>query len=116
MLEPIKVKAIEAAVRTITNLGCNFKVIAPDGTEWGDLAVEKAKTHTKVNKFAQTGYVQKIQALGVGDIAVIEWPQLETIEGLRKAMIGCGVRTWGLGSCISDIDREKRTVTVLRQA
>lgn len=116
MLEPIKVKAIEAAVRTLINLGCKIKVIATDGTEWGDLVVEKVKARTKVNKFAQTGYVQKIQALGVGDIAVIEWPALETIEGLRKAMISCGAHTFGNGSCISDIDREKRTVTVLRQA
>lgn len=116
MLEPIKVKAIEAAVRTLTNLGCRLKVIAPDGVEFGDLVVAQAKTKTVVNKFVQTGYREKVEALGVGDITTVPWKDAESVESLRSAMLSCGIRAFGKGSCTTDIDRVNGSVTILRVA
>lgn len=116
MLEPIKVKAIEAAVRTLTNLGCKIKVITPDGVEFGELAVAPVKTKTIVNSFIQTDYREQVRALKIGDVATIQWADAGTVDGLRAAMVSCGIRAFGKGSMTSDIDRLTGSVTVLRVA
>lgn len=116
MLEPIKVKAIEAAVRTLTNLGCNLKVITPDGVEFGDLVVAPVKTKTVANHFVQTGYREAVDALGVGDITTVAWPDLESIENLRASMASRCIRSFGVGSCTTEIDRDCGFVTLLRVA
>lgn len=118
MLEPIKVKAIEAAVRTLTNLGCKLKVITPDGVEFGELVVAPVKTKTKtiVNHFVQTGYREAVGGLKIGDIATILWDDFCSIESLRSAMNSYGIRAFGKGSCTTDIDRVNGSVTILRVA
>lgn len=116
MLEPIKVKAIEAAVRTLTNLGCKIKVITPDGVEFGDLVVAPVKAKTVVNSFIQTGYREQVSALQIGDIATIPWADSGSIDNLRSAMISRGISAFGKGSMTSDIDRLAGSVTVLRVA
>lgn len=116
MLEPIKVKAIEAAVRTLTNLGCKLKVITPDGVEFGELAVAPVKTKTVVNHFVQTGYRELVDALEVGGIAVVAWHDLGSIENLRAAMTSRCIRSFGVGSCTTEIDRDCGFVTLLRVA
>ena len=116
MLEPIKVKAIEAAIRTLTNLGCKIKVITPDGAEFGELVVAQAKKKSITNHFAQTGYRAKVDALGIGDITTVAWSDAESIENLRAAMISRGIRVFGKGSCTTDIDRVNGAVTLLRVA
>lgn len=116
MLEPIKVNAIEAAVRTLTNLGCQLKVITPDGVEFGELAVAQAKTKSVTNHFVQTGYREAVGGLKIGDIATILWDDFTSIENLRAAMNSYGIRAFGKGSCTTDIDRVNGSVTILRVA
>lgn len=116
MLEPIKVKAIEAAVRTLTSLGCKLKVITPDGAEFGELVVAQAKKKSIVNHFVQTGYREAVGDLKIGDIATVPWEDFASIENLRAAMNSYGIRAFGKGSCITDIDRVNGSVTILRVA
>lgn len=116
MLEPIKVKAIEAAVRTLANLGCKLKVIAPDGVEFGELVVAPVKTKTVVNHFIQTNYRAKVDALQIGGITTVAWSDKDSIENLRAAMASRGIRRFGKGSCTTDIDRANGSVTLLRVA
>ena len=115
-MEPIKTKAIEMDVRTLANLGCKFKVISPDGDEYGELVAAPAKSQrTKINNFAECGYAGKVRAMAVGASLTLPCQNAEAIDSFRSAMVGCGIRSFGKGSMISDIDRSKGEVTVLRQ-
>lgn len=103
MLEPIKFKAIEAAVRTLTNLGCELKVICPGGSEYGALEVVRKSTRINVNSFVQTGYREAISVMEPGGTVTIPWPDDASIENLRSAMVSRCIRDFGKGSAISEI-------------
>lgn len=116
MLEPIKVKAIQMAIRTLTNLGCKLKVISPDGTEYGELEVMPPKApRVKINSFISTGYVEKVHALCVGETLTMPAPNPEVIDAFRATLVACCIKKFGKGSVISEIDAKKGEVTILRQ-
>lgn len=96
----VKTKAITQAARLLTAAGAQFKIIAPDGAEFGDLEVAepKARATRRHNVYAVTGYIQKIDAMAVGDVVTLEPPTPEDLDGFRSAVCGSAGRAFGNGN------------------
>lgn len=98
-MKPIQQRELERAVKFIDALGCTYKIITPDGAEFGTLEVKPAKERTRaplrypygelarfykpqLNLNAEVGDVQEIQVgkylpadirAGVSSILSKEW-------------------------------------------
>lgn len=95
----VKAKAITQAVRLLQAAGAQFKVIADDGTEFGELEVAAQKIRScRRGHFAATGYLQKLEAMEVGGVEILRPEQPEDLESLRGSVCGKASRLFGRGN------------------
>lgn len=111
-------KTIAKAVELLKASGAKFKVISPNGEEFGELEVVAAKQ--KTFRFAHGEvcniYRAQLSSLAVGDVATIVNPDptkydLEDIRGSAASWIG---KHWGTDAHTSTIDRTFDTIEILR--
>jgi hypothetical protein len=108
----IKEKTIERLVNQLANLGCEFKVITEDGTEYGELTATSKKHKTEVLKHVD--YKTVMANMGVGDVEVLVCPPHVPIESLRSSISGHGAFTYGAGTFTTMCNKDNGTVEVLR--
>ena len=113
-------KTIARAVELLKASGAQFKVISPDGTEFGELEVVQHADKKKVFRFAHGElcriYKSTLESLKVGEIATIKNPDatkydLEDIRGSAASWIS---KHWGTDAHTSTIDRTFDTIDILR--
>lgn len=100
MTQPaIITKTIPQAMNLLTAAGCQYKIISPDGTEYGQLeSVKPKKRHHTVPPGTYAKYfVPFLQDVKIGDVACIPFGPHD-----KKALSGavtawCSDR-WGKGS------------------
>ena len=92
----IKTKALNQALNQLKVIGCNFKVITPDGQEFGDLEVVRPRVRTRRhNVFMGTGYRETIRNMQPGDVHVFVPPEGTTAQEFHKAISSCAGDTFG---------------------
>ena len=111
-------KTIARAVEMLNASGAQFKVISPDGTEFGKLEVlaEKQKTFRFKRGEIRMIYSSALESLKVGEVATIKNPDptkydVEDIRGSAAAWAG---KNWGNDAHTSRIDRDFNLVEILR--
>lgn len=117
MTSNVKEIAFRRALQTIEALGYKYKIIANDGTEYGDLAVvvpKVRKTRVVVNNFRNTGYRERLAAMAVGEVVDFEAPDGDSAKNFQSAISSKATRLWGQGSHTTHV--YGRTVQVLREA
>ena len=109
-------KAISKAHELLKASGAKFKIISPDGTEFGDLEVAaEKKKHFKYEFGAlRKVYVPYIEALKTGEVAQIKVPTDFELEDVRGAACAWMATNWGNGTYTTTIDRDFDIVEVLR--
>lgn len=116
-MQDLQIRELQRAVKFITAIGCSFKVITPDGVEFGDLEVVAAKTRASM-KFKK-GVIRNhyrpqlnIHAK-IGDVQVIECGEFdhETIRGGICSML---TGAWGKGTYTTSASENQ--VHVMRTA
>lgn len=104
-LPKIHAMNIQKAIALLNATGCKYKVIDPLGIEYGELKVEAPSTgRKKVNKFANTGYIDVIAAMKVGDVKEFTPPEGAMAEAFRKAIAGRASQLLGNGSVTTCIE------------
>lgn len=115
----IVTKTIDRAIEMLKASGAKFKVISPNGDEFGELEVaqhvEKKKTFKFKHGFLLSIYLPHVENLKEGEVAQIpvreEGVDVEDVRGAACAWMNTH---WGNGSYTTGIDRTFNTVEVLR--
>lgn len=111
----IKEKTLQQAIKLLDALGCNYKVISSDGAEFGSLEVVKQQARNVRHRvFANTGYIDKVKVMSVGEVLTLNPPDGSTAEEMRSAVCGTAHRLLGSGNYVTSI--ENNHVEILRTA
>lgn len=100
-MQDLQVRELQRAVKFIAAIGCSFKVIAPNGEEFGDLEIvtarERAKLRYKKGVIRSYYKAQLNLEASIGDVQVVECGEfdLETIRGGICSML---TGAWGKGT------------------
>jgi hypothetical protein len=110
----IKNIAIERLSRQLETLGCHFKIITEDGTEFGDLEVVREKSKREANRFVnETNYRELCKNLRPGESVFIPagTAPLDGLQALCATYMG---QTFGKGTYMTARQSERNGVEVLR--
>jgi len=111
----IKEKTIERFVTQLANLGCKFKVITSEGTEYGDLVVEQPKHSRPHNKvLPHVDYKTIINNLKTGDVVEIDCPEEITINSVQSSISGYSNKVYGIGAIVTARRKGTRVLEILR--
>ena len=115
----IVTKTIARAIEMLTASGAKFKVISPNGDEFGELEVaqqvERKKNFKFKHGFLLSIYLPHVENLQAGEVAQI--PVREdgvALEDVRGAACAWMTTHWGKGTYTTGIDKTFNTVEVLR--
>ncbi len=109
----IKEKTMIRGIAMIDAAGCRYKIIAPDGREYGDLAVVAPKKFTRKNNFAKsTGYINSLKDMKIGDAREFAAPDGTSVVAFRAAIGGSANGFFGKGNYTTTIRDQK--VQILR--
>lgn len=113
----IKTEAINKAIRLLDAAKAQYKIITEDGQEFGELEVMVRVKHSARHRvFAETGYIEKIKPMVIGDVVVLSPPEGSTCEQMRSAVCGTLNRMYGAGACMTTINKVTNQVEILRIA
>lgn len=109
-MKQIQLQTVDRAVAFLNAAGVEYKIILPDGTEYGDLEV-MPKKRTRIQRVAHgtmTGlYKEKISTAEIGDVIQVAIADIEALgakpESLRSAATAYASMTWGNGTYTSII-------------
>lgn len=100
-MQDLQVRELQRAVKFITAIGCSFKVIAPNGEEYGDLEVvaAKARAGLRYKKGAIRSHYKSQLNLesGIGDVQVVECGDFDS-ETIRGGICSMLTGEWGKGT------------------
>lgn len=101
----IQKTAIEKAIKFLTAAKAAFAVQMPDGSFVGDLVVMTKSPRRKVNnwRLEMPGYIQKIQAMQIGDVLTWDVNSCEHGEAFRSAASSQGSRLYGKGAFMTAV-------------
>lgn len=110
----IKNIAIERISRQLETLGCEFKIITEDGTEFGDLEVMPKKAKREFNRYvSETNYRELCKNLRAGESVFI--PAGTTpLVGLQSLCATYMGQMFGKGTYMTAQQPERNGVEVLR--
>ena len=112
-------KTIAKAVELLKASGAKFKVISPNGEEFGELEVQPPKAK-KTFRFGHgelaNHYKPLLENLKVGEVATFinPDPAKYDIEDFRSSACSWISKHWGLDAHTSTIDRDFDTLEILR--
>lgn len=124
-LSPIQKKVLDNALRMLNSLPIQYAIVEPDGNKLGALEVVKPADHRRKPR-TYSGYkyrpiylpvLEKLQENDTADVTLpLNVPEGVTIEHLQSSICGYCSGVWGNGTYTTMLNREKRSVSVLRYA
>lgn len=117
-MEQVKINALNRAIQTLEALGIQYAVIDHEGTLHGNLTVAEKKSRTREGYEwgSRTKMIMpSIEGLKVGDVVTIECKEheVESVRSIASSILG---KKFGTGAYTTAIDRDKKTVEILRIA
>ena len=111
--------AFDRAINTLTGLKAQYKIILPDGTEYGTLqvlpeAVPRKRAPSAHPSGTLTGhFLPYIKDMPPGGAAKVPFAEFKP-ENLRGSMAAWCNKHWGTGASITTIDRVGKFVEIVR--
>lgn len=114
-MKSIDKKAIDRAVLLLLAAKAKFKIIAEDGTEYGELeaALPKRRKFANPRGTLKDHFYPFIADMTPGDVRTIPAKEFGA-ERIRSSLAGWIATNWGNGAAITSVDRKANTVEVLR--
>ena len=109
-------KAINKAIELLKASGAKFKVISPNGTEFGELEIApEKKKHFKYEYGAlKAVFIEYLKDLKEAEVAQIKVPDSIDVEDVRSSACAWMATNWGAGTYTTTVDRDFNVVEVLR--
>lgn len=107
---------LERAIALLNAVKAKYKIIAEDGTEYGDLelAPKKGKRQFKYPLGEMSNYYRPmVEDMQPGDVRVVPAGKF-AIEALRGTMTGWIAFKWGAGAAVTSVNRKNNTIEILR--
>ena len=102
----VKDKSLAHALKILDALNCQYKVIASDGNEYGQLQIAPLRKRKPSNKYKwgeRSAYVRPhLKSLAIGDVAVIP-PAHFGLTDLQSTVTSVAHQLWGPSSYSSSI-------------
>lgn len=115
-MKSVESAALNKAIALLDAIKAEYKIIAPNGREYGTLKVvpPKKRTSSGVPWGEIANYYRPlVQDLKPGDMVLVPAKNYD-IESLRGSMAGWFTTNWGKGSAITSVNRNDNVVEVLR--
>lgn len=118
-MKEIQMRELQRAVKFIEALGCEFKVITPEGDEFGTLEVKVAKNKTRAPLRYAYGEIARFYKpqlnlqSEIGDVQEIAVGKF-TPEDIRSGVCSVLTKEWGKDSYTTSVN--DHSVEVLRIA
>jgi len=119
----LKQRVLLDALKRIDNLGVQYKIIAPDGAEYGTLVAVQPKVKPvkerkrKSPKYAvgelKTYISSFVADLQPGNEVFVPVDKYD-IQAIQSALAGHGFKYWGGGNYVTERDWSRNGVTILR--
>ena len=110
----VKTIALNRAIQLLTSLGAQFKVIMPDGGEFGALEAVQPKKGTKYGYGVLREHVRPIMLdMKVGDVVELPIAHMDAIS-VQAAAGSYAADAWGPGSIMSTQRKDRAAVEVMR--
>jgi hypothetical protein len=114
----IQLKQIAQWSQMLDKWDIPHKIMLPDGKEFGALEVAIKKTRTRSPSHYPVGtltnhFLSFVENLQPGEVAAVPADGLD-LEALRSAMVSWACRNWGNKSNTSYLNRNTKTVEILR--
>ena len=118
-MKDIQVKELQRAVKFIDALGCTYKIITPEGEEFGTLEVKPTKDRKRaplrypygeISKFYKPQLNLQAEIGEVQEIAIGKF----TAEDIRNGVSSMLSREWGVDTYTTNINNS--AVEILRTA
>ena len=115
-MEQVKINALNKAIQTLEVLGLKYAVIDHEGTLHGNLTVAEKKSRTKEGYEwgSKTKFILPlIENIQAGEVVKVECKEhdIESVRSIASSILG---KKFGSGACTTAIDRDKKTVEILR--
>lgn len=110
--------AIERAIALLNAAKADYKIITPDGEEFGNLIGAKRpgkKVYTRPRGTMLQHFKPFIEAMQPGECVKVP-ADFYDVEDVRGPISSWCSANWGVGSAITSIDRTHNVVEVLRVA
>ncbi|RPJ30103.1 MAG: hypothetical protein EHM17_00375 [Verrucomicrobiaceae bacterium] len=108
--------ALDRAVLLLNSIKAKYKIISPDGTEYGELVLAPVKTkRVSAHPIGEMSnyYRPMVIDMQPGDMRIVPAGKYE-LEGLRGTMSGWFTARWGKGAVITSVNKLNNTIEVLR--
>jgi len=113
----IKALALAKALMMLDASGAKYKVITPDGAEFGELEVKPVSTRKKTNNFAKDmGYIDSVRAMAVHDVLQWTFPSLPEANAFRAALASAISKAFGNGNSMTAVNKDTFVVEAMRLA
>ena len=115
---PLKQKVLLDTLKRVDALGVQYKVIAPDGSEYGTLNAVAVKVRKKVKPRYPRGVVKQyvasfLEDMKPGDEVVVPVGQYD-MTAIQSALSSYGHVKWGAGGYITARDHKLNASRILR--
>jgi hypothetical protein len=117
-MHDIQMRSIQQWAAMMNKWGIQYKLVLPDGQEFGTLEVVKPKSKGRraspfpVNTLRDY-FLPFIGTLQAGDVVTVPFSQFEG-ERLRGAISAWAITHWGKGTCTTYLNHDAGHVEVLR--
>lgn len=113
----VRTIAIQKAMRFLDSVGAQYKIIAADGSEYGDLIVVKAAKRKLVYPLGavRNYYKPMIENMKIGDVVSVPIGEYGFVR-IQNGIGSFAGNHWGNSSVITRQDLENNCVEVLRVA
>ena len=108
---------LERALMTLKALNAQFKVILPDGQEFGDLEIAQKTEKKRPSKYPR-GTMQafvrgSLMDMAVGDLVEIKCDNFQLAE-VQTAACNYGLLNWGKGCIMTAQNQANNTIEAIR--
>lgn len=118
-MKEIQLKELTRSIRFIEGVGCKYKIITPDGTEYGDLEVKPTRGGKRASHKHPRGEVRGFYApqidlsAKVGTVQIVKIGDYEA-EDIRSGVCSYLSTTWGKKTYTTCHGKDGKTIEILR--
>lgn len=116
-------KVLEQVLNLLASVEAKYKIVLPDGAEYGELLiappappppVRKKKVFVNPPGTLLKFYKSYLEGMQVGNVATVPVHDSFKASAMQSAMTAYACNNWGAGSAMSHYDKEKNTIELMR--
>lgn len=111
----VRTMALQRALQLLHSVGAKYKIVTPDGAEYGDLELAKDKKSKRLHPLGalRNYYSPFIKDMQPGDVVQVPIGEYD-MPRIQSGICAYAGSTWGNGSVVTRRDTLNNAIEVLR--